>query len=334
MAEVSGRRPHAAAIAVCGLFVLAAGYAMADDAAVAETLFQQGRTLMAQGKTAEACKKFAESHRIDAATGTLLNLAACRQAQGMLATAWAHFKEAETASRRDGRPDRVRFAREQLAAIEPRLSYITIRVAPASRVPGLLVKLDDLPISEAAWNVPTPVDPGLHKVSATAPDRAPFVYRLTATTTASKMEVMVSLDAASAAAPPGAAPALEVDRPPERHRRLDAPVWIAGAVTASGVLVGSVFGLKAMSQSSDRNEECPMDICSPKGQALERDAKRSAMIADIAFATAAVGAGVGIYLLFFRDGRSGEVSATGARDVAAVPLVSPSAAGLAVQGWW
>src|SRR5688572_7116489 len=95
-------------VLLCGtLLVCHVANAQPTDAALAETLYQQARTLMDQKKYDEACQKFAESHRLDPATGTLLNLAACNEARNKLATAWAQYNDAVTAARRDQREDRV-----------------------------------------------------------------------------------------------------------------------------------------------------------------------------------------------------------------------------------
>src|SRR5437868_13300873 len=105
------------------------------EAALAEVLYQKGRELMAQGKFAEACPKFAESYRLDAATGTLLNLASCHESEHKLATAWLEYSEAVNLARHDRREDRIRSAQEHLSSIEPKLSRLTVVVPPSVEAP-------------------------------------------------------------------------------------------------------------------------------------------------------------------------------------------------------
>ena len=85
------------------------------------------------------------------------------------ASAWLEYNEALTLARRDQRDDRVRYAQERLAAVEPKLARLTVTVAADADIPELEVKVDDATIRAAARGVPTPVDPGSTLVSAARP---------------------------------------------------------------------------------------------------------------------------------------------------------------------
>ncbi|HET9932360.1 MAG TPA: hypothetical protein VFQ35_16765, partial [Polyangiaceae bacterium] len=64
----------------------AAGSAYADPNLTpserAQQLFDAGRVALKEHRLEEACADLTESARLDAAAGTWLNLAACREAQG------------------------------------------------------------------------------------------------------------------------------------------------------------------------------------------------------------------------------------------------------------
>src|SRR5262245_52574072 len=168
---VLGRLARLATASCFALFVLAASpriQAQATDRALAEELFRQGHSLVEAQRYAEACPKFAQSQRLDPGTGTLLNLAACHQAQGKLASAWTEYSTVITLSQRDNRPDRVAFAEERLKEIEPKLSRLTIELSAAADTPGLAIKLDGAVVGRPALGVAVPVDPGTHNVEASA----------------------------------------------------------------------------------------------------------------------------------------------------------------------
>ena len=170
-------RARAAGLLALSALALGAPRASAQastDLALAETLYRQARELSAAGNYTEACPKFAESYRLDAATGTLLNLAACHEAQGKTATAWIEYSDALAASRRDKRAVRVKFAQDRMAELEPKLSRLTLIVPAEVDEPELELWLDGTPVGRAARGVGTPVDPGRHVVEAKAPGKKPF----------------------------------------------------------------------------------------------------------------------------------------------------------------
>ncbi len=146
----------------------------ATERAVAQTLFDEGRQLMAEKKYSEACAKFAKSQEIDPSAGTFINLALCHESEGKLATAWAEFNEALSQALRDQRPDREKAAREHIEALKPRLNQLTVKVSDRAKVEGFQITLDGVPLREAMWGVPTPIDPGKHMLEATAPNKQPY----------------------------------------------------------------------------------------------------------------------------------------------------------------
>lgn len=174
------------------VLVLGQARARANDVASAEAAFEDGRRLLAAGQLPWACAKFEESQRLDPATGTLLNLAACHQSLGRLATAWSEFRAAEAAATRDKRADRVAFAHQHAVALEPRVARLLLVVPPEARLPGLKVLLDGVELTALA-NLDVPLDPGPHQVQAMAPGYEPFIHALHANNEGERFSVTVSL---------------------------------------------------------------------------------------------------------------------------------------------
>jgi len=138
------------------------------ERAIAERLFDQAKEQLRDNRVSAACASFAESQRLDPSTGTLLNLAACHEQEGKLASAWVELREAMSRVRRENRPERLRFAADRLAAIEPRLAYLTLVVPEGPRGPASTIRLDGRDLGPAAWGVPIPVDEGPHEATVQA----------------------------------------------------------------------------------------------------------------------------------------------------------------------
>lgn len=139
------------------------------DAAAAEVLFKQGKQLMEQKKYADACPKFEESQKLDPGLGTQMNLALCYTELGRTASAWSLYLEVASQAKATNQPDREKKARDAAAALEGKLSNLTIEVA--SPPEGLEVKRNGQPVGKASWGTPLPVDPGDVQVTAVAPGR-------------------------------------------------------------------------------------------------------------------------------------------------------------------
>jgi len=294
---------------------------------------------MDAGDYGRACPKLAESYEQDPGTGTLLALAMCREREGKLASAWAAYGQVASLSKRDGRADREQVAREQVAALEPRLSRLTINVDGATAaLPGLSVKRDGSPIGSGAWGTAVPLDPGEHVLEATATGKKPWSATVTigaerdaqsVTIPALEVDEQAALGAAAAAG-------TTTDAPPEQAGASKGPPLrtiglIVGGVGIVGLGVGGVFALQANSANKESNESGHCDAqnqCDTIGGEKRDDAKTAAGVATVMFITGGVltAAGVTLFLV-----GSPKRKATGAL-VEAAPVVGRSDAGLVVRG--
>jgi hypothetical protein len=235
----------------------------ADDKALATLLFQEARALMSGGQFAEACPKLQESQRLDPGGGTILNLAMCHEREGRLARSWSEFKEALLTARRDGRPDRELEAANQVAALEPRLSRLTIVVPAGAQVGGLLVERDGGEVNPGAWSTAIPIDGGAHVVRATAPGRDPFVMTVIIGKEwdSRTVEIPVLATPVVVVSPPPPAPSLT----PTRLR------WAGIGAAGAGLLLlaGSGYALSTAIDARDASKaDCWSDGCD--GAGLER----------------------------------------------------------------
>jgi serine/threonine-protein kinase len=278
--------------AACSLLgVLAsAGQARAQgDAATAEVLFQQGRDLLRAGKAAEACPKLAESQRLDPATGTLLALAMCHEADGKLASAWAEFVSVEARARNEGRTDREKVARTRAQALRPRLSTLEIRVPDAvAQLPGLEIRRDGVELGRGAWNVAVPMDGGEHVLEVRATGKSPWQGAMTVKTESDAVVFQVPplRDApkpATGAVPPAAAKgATTTDA--GKARGWATLEWTAVATAGTGAVVlgvGGYFLSNALGKRAESDEDCSGNVCGPRGYTQREEAVREGNTATI-----------------------------------------------------
>jgi hypothetical protein len=308
----------AAALAVLATASLGAAPAHAQSTVEAEKLFRDGKLLMKQRKTAEACDAFEASQRIEPNIATLTSLADCREKNGQLASAWGYFLKAESLTRADARQTKLNAtARQRAAAIEPRLSYLTINLPDESRVEGLVVARNGVVVDPGTFNRAVPVDGGEYEIQGKAPGHEPWTTRVTVKNESDRQSVEVPkfkelpklLEPKQQTTPdsPDGVVLATPERPlftPLRYGALG-----AGGVAVIAVVAGAVFGSQSSSLDKDAEDLCVEGSCTAQqAQAANdkrEDARSKATLANISFgvgAAAAIGAGVLWYLGAPSDG--------------------------------
>src|SRR5271165_6796984 len=145
--------------------------APSDEVRLARALFVQAEADEDGERWGEALEKLQAVARVKLTAGVRYHIALCEEHLGHLVRALGDYREAEDQARLENAQDVLRIVGNQVAALEPRVPRLTVRVAPA--VSEVALKLDGEPIGNAAIGAPMQVDPGVHYVVATAPDRPP-----------------------------------------------------------------------------------------------------------------------------------------------------------------
>ncbi|MEO6573904.1 MAG: hypothetical protein ABIP89_08695 [Polyangiaceae bacterium] len=317
--------------------LLACPSAFAGDPAAAQGLFNDAKKLMAEERWADACPKLEESQRLDPGIGTLFNLANCHEHIGRSATAWAEFLEVAFAAKSKEQTAREKAARDRASALEPKLTRLTITVSAPT--PDLTVTRDGESVGRAQWGVALPVDPGPHKLVATAPGKHRFEasVRIAPDAKYTVFTVPVLPDEmpqpppplVTVAPPPIAAPPPAT--PPHGAGRTQRLVGIA--VAGAGVVavaIGAGFGLSSKGKHDDAQSHCDAsNHCDAAGLSLRDDAIQSGTISTVAFGLGAAAIATGAVLFFIaprESARSGQIQAS--------PLIGQNASGISVRGAW
>jgi serine/threonine-protein kinase len=339
-----------AVVAVTAIQVAIATSAQAQSAdnrkVTAEALFETGRQLVAARKYAEACPKFADSQRLDPSTATLLNLANCWENIGRTATAWATYREAQSAAHVAGRQDYLAAAERHANALAPRLARITIHVPEAAD--GIQVQRDGVVVERAEWGLAIPVDTGAHAIAATAPGRKAWASTVdiaqdgtALTVTVPALELLpfepsplastATPSAASAQIPalvPGTAEPAE-NRSSGSSQRVIA--WVVGGVGVVGLGISAGVAVVAKNKYNDSLSSClstDHDLCNAQGLQQRGDARTAGDVATVALGLGAAALAAGGVLWFTAPRRGNDSSGHTAIAIA------PTIGGAVLRGTW
>ena len=294
----------------------------------AQALFAEAAELSAQGKFPEACAKLEESWKLYPGAGSAFQLARCWQKIGRTASAYELFANVAKQTEAAGQTERTEAARARMEALLPKLSRLRIDVN--LRTPDMKVERDGAPVPEANFGEATPVDPGAHEVTVTAPGKQPWRSRVEVTEPATTVTVIVpELMAVPAAAavvprktekkpllppPAAAAPVRSASKPNLL------PVIISASVGVVGVAAGVWKGLEYRQHHADAKEICrPGFECTnadiAEHQRLLDDSRSARNLSYVGFGVGGLALGCAGYFLFLaprgkENPKVGRVSAT------------------------
>ena len=327
---------------VCG-FAIIASFGFAQPALAQspqpDELFQQGKALLQQRRVAEACQKFEASLALARRGGTLLNLAVCREEEGRTASALTLFEQARERAQEDQRQDRLTLVDEHVAALRPRLSWLTI--APASGVApaGLTIRCDDSTLTRENWGEPQAMDPGEHVITAAAPGRTPITVKVQVRANADHQSVSLPELSPISAAP---APAEPVVRPVAPARSAEPATSTAHPVLgfavlgigAAGVIVGSGFGIVAIVDSNQSRALCSGPPCSVEARQENEHARSAAHVANVAIPAGLAVAGLGLFLILREAERPPARASRGTSSIQFKPALTRNLACAFLEGEW
>ena len=316
---------------------LARAQATPQDQAVAQSLYDEGKRLMAASQWADACPKLEESQRLDPTPVTEFYLADCYERAGRTASAWTTFLDLAATEHKNGgakSAERERVARDRAGALEPRLSQLVIDVPAAARVAGLVVKRDGEIVREGQWGSPLAVDPGKHTVEASAPGKRPWTATEDVQSPGARTTVLVEALVDAPVVAPGPSPALPAVPPPASggdagtSSPLKTVGLVVGGVGVAGLVAGGIFGALALSKNASANGgHCGGSLgganqCDATGLSLRSDAVGFGNVSTIAFIAGGVLAAGGATLWLVAP--SGHVQAT--------PAMGQNGGGVLVRG--
>ncbi len=313
--------------------------AQAQDEAAARALFEDGRRLLKNGQYPEACRTLEAASKLYPSPGILLNLGDCFEKLGRSASAWTEFGEAAAAATRSRRNDQVSEAKRRLAAVEPKLTRLTIRVA--SEVSGLVITRDQTDLGSAAWGEAIPVDPGTHEIHAAAPGHDPWSTSVLVSTPGQTVTVDVPALVASPTPPPPIAHESEepasgmsamalAEAPPPRPRSNTLGWALIGGGAVAGIVGGVLWDLGA----NHAREAHDADTGTPAKYGAADSSYKAALVPYYAGIAGVVvgGATATVGVLLVTVGRGGAHRAPSMGAIDASPWISAGGGGLQLRG--
>jgi hypothetical protein len=278
----------------------------AADVTMARQLGNQGLELAAAGDCAAAVEPLARSEAMHHAPTTLAILGECHIAVGKLVEGVEELTRVVRENLDDQSPASFRAAQDRarvrLDEARPRLPKMRVVVVGAAANTGLTVRVDGEPIPIASLGLDRPVDPGHHRVDATASGYKQASGELTLAegeTRALSIELerlpealATATDAPEGGSITGPSPVTIPSQGPIDRT----PAYVAFGIGAASIVTGTGFGIFTLSKTSSLDKLCPSSsTCPPSAKGDIDLAKTTAWISNISLGVGAAALLAGLY---------------------------------------
>ena len=285
----------------------------AADVAAARELFRQGARAAQSDNWEEARKAYERSYALRPSALTRYSLALAQMNTARLVEALENFR-AFLREPMDAVSSQYRApAQAAIQELQTKVASVLVTSSPAHAK----VLLDGVALRPAAIGVRRPLDPGRHRLEATAPGYEPFLKEFTVDP-AGAVEIAIQLRRATAVGEVAHAPAPAASRHGAEGRANALPVALlagGGALLAGGIVVG-VLGI---AKASDAPTHDGSDA---------KTARTLGVVGDVMGGVGLVGVGLGTWLLLSRGTSSSPAGAA----TACSPWISARSAGVSLGG--
>lgn len=271
-------------------------WAQAQDqtAAAAEALFRSAQDAAKAGDWETACRRFAESNRLDPAPGTVLNLARCHEELGHQASAWKYYQEA--AEKLPNGDRRAEYAERKATELKALVPTVLFDPPPDAKPADFQLKVNGTPYSAAMLNVAIPFDAGQVQVVVEAEGRE----RVTSTLDLSEgqnLTYAIQLGGLVTATSDG-------ERTPSDAAK-KRKTWAITSLTLGGVgaataIFGATWAAIELPVATDP-DHCSDGFCDQRGANASQRGRTAVVLLGAGAAIAAVGLSVGSVLLVKKD---------------------------------
>ncbi|GAC1352614.1 MAG: hypothetical protein NVS3B20_19170 [Polyangiales bacterium] len=267
--------------------------------------FYEGRELEGKGQWGEALKRFEEVAKFRTTPQVRFHIALCEEHTGMLVESMRDFEAAERDAVAEKVENVVNETPEHIAAVKQRLPKLKIIFPDGAEKPAITI--DGAPVEVKSFDE-VPVNPGAHKLQATADRFKPFSQDLKLDEAESKTITLKMVSTASAEADAGGS--VDVEKPgagddtskPDTGapggRNMTPGIIVASAGAAVLVGAGAFFLLRNSARKDlDNSGLCTALTCAPEAQSTIDRGRTYNALTNVFAVVGILGVGTGVVLM-------------------------------------